>query len=65
MTPMPWNSTVYPLMNIEKDKWGDSVLNVEKRDLPAIALNTTKAIAPTIIDYNNKANTSNEGRVTY
>ena len=65
MTPMPWNSTVYPLTNIEKDEQGDSVLNAEKRDSPVIALNIMKTITPTIIDYNNKANTSNRGQVAY
>src|SRR5258706_13821841 len=51
-------------MNIGKDRPEVSVSNAEKRDLPAIAHNTTKTTAPTIIDHN-RGNISNEGQDVY
>src|SRR5258706_4884925 len=63
-TLMRWNSITYLPMNIGKDGPEVSVSNVEKRDLPAIAHNTTKTATPTIINHN-RGNISNEGRDIY
>src|SRR5258706_1945039 len=60
MTLTRWNSIAYPPMNIGKDGPEVSVSNAEKRDLPAIAHNTMKTTAPTIINHN-RGNISNEG----
>src|SRR5258706_7734562 len=51
-------------MNIGKDRPEVSVSNTEKKDLPAIAHNTTKTTAPTIIDHN-RGNINNEGQDIY
>src|SRR5258706_12423075 len=63
-TLMRWNSIAYPPMNIGKDRLEVSVSNAEKRDSPAIAHNTTKTTAPTIIDHS-RGNINNEGRYVY
>src|SRR5258706_14190057 len=51
-------------MNIGKDGLEVSVSNAEKRDSPAIAHNTTKTTAPTIINHN-RGNISNKGQDVY
>src|SRR5258706_13914274 len=51
-------------MNIGKDGPEVSVSNAEKRDSPAIAHNTTKTTAPTIINHN-RGNINNEGQDVY